>query len=369
MEEVLELLFKEVRTELVIRGSLANQLYNPDVNLEFTDVDIWVKSGEAFREIFDLLKVSFPTAREGQYLYENNKLERKKVEFTFKEKSYSMDFLIAAKLYQRTTESKFRNPILLPSKEDLLADIILANSIEPIRIDFKEKSEKRNKYYSLIDLLSCKVSKIDLYESLCYQLEVQNYFYSATVSMIDMIFEFYSSYIIWIRDSQVSKSENVFKLFSELSSIHLNNEKDKIVEFYDSSEAYGCLSNFHDTEVKIDGCVWRTAEHYYQAEKFLNEKIKRSVRNAPNAKEAAKLGRNEKDLIRSDWDFVKVVKMYNVVKSKIVQTSLVYVTLLSTGHKSIVENSPMDEFWGIGKSGKGENVLGRIYMSIRNEIF
>jgi len=42
--------------------------------------------------------------------------------------------------------------------------------------------------------------------------------------------------------------------------------------------------------------------------------------------------------------------------------------LLATNDQLIVENSPTDTFWGCGLDGTGENQLGKVLMSVRQEI-
>ena len=39
-----------------------------------------------------------------------------------------------------------------------------------------------------------------------------------------------------------------------------------------------------------------------------------------------------------------------------------------TCSKNIVENSPVDNFWGCGEDGKGENRMGKILMVVRDEL-
>ncbi|MFM5947390.1 MAG: NADAR family protein, partial [Dolichospermum sp.] len=42
--------------------------------------------------------------------------------------------------------------------------------------------------------------------------------------------------------------------------------------------------------------------------------------------------------------------------------------LLLTGDNILIEDSPIDYFWGCGADGTGENYLGKILMSVRGEI-
>jgi ribA/ribD-fused uncharacterized protein len=39
--------------------------------------------------------------------------------------------------------------------------------------------------------------------------------------------------------------------------------------------------------------------------------------------------------------------------------------LMSTGDTKIVEDSPFDYIWGIGRDGTGQNLLGQVLMSVR----
>jgi len=40
--------------------------------------------------------------------------------------------------------------------------------------------------------------------------------------------------------------------------------------------------------------------------------------------------------------------------------------LINTGIDYLMENSPWDSYWGIGKNRKGENNLGCLLMSVRD---
>lgn len=39
--------------------------------------------------------------------------------------------------------------------------------------------------------------------------------------------------------------------------------------------------------------------------------------------------------------------------------------LLATGEEVLVENSPIDYYWGYGKDGSGKNKLGQLLMEVR----
>jgi ribA/ribD-fused uncharacterized protein len=40
------------------------------------------------------------------------------------------------------------------------------------------------------------------------------------------------------------------------------------IKFYRVREPYGFMSNFSPHSIRLKGEVWKTSEHYYQAQKF-----------------------------------------------------------------------------------------------------
>lgn len=177
--------------------------------------------------------------------------------------------------------------------------------------------------------------------------------------------------------------------------------KSEIINFYDSIDnKYKVFSNFAKYPVTINGVEWPTNEHYFHAMKFegidevhteYGEKI---IRNASTPAKTKYLG-NQKNprytntflntsdrtllvdyieeykqkgvKIRPDWDTYRLEVMYRINKSKYDQYPELKELLLSTKNAIIQEASPTDSFWGIGNNGKGQNMLGRILMKIRDE--
>jgi ribA/ribD-fused uncharacterized protein len=83
---------------------------------------------------------------------------------------------------------------------------------------------------------------------------------------------------------------------------------------------------------------------------------------------AMRLERKHRDKRRKDWQEVKVEIMTEIIAAKVAQHDDVRECLLKTGNKEIIENSPWDSFWGIGKEGKGQNTSGKILMRVREEL-
>lgn len=129
---------------------------------------------------------------------------------------------------------------------------------------------------------------------------------------------------------------------------------------------YRFLSNFWPAKVFLDGFQYPTVEHAYQAAKTFDLKKREEIRNADKPGLAKRLGK--KVSIRKDWEKIKISIMYNLVKQKFFNNSILKESLLSTGDEELIEgNTWNDTFWGIC-NGVGQNNLGKILMKIRNEI-
>ncbi|KKL76505.1 hypothetical protein LCGC14_2044250, partial [marine sediment metagenome] len=72
--------------------------------------------------------------------------------------------------------------------------------------------------------------------------------------------------------------------------------------------------------------------------------------------------------LRRDWESIKEGVMYDAIKAKFTQHEDLREILLSTGDAKIIENSPIDKYWGCGKKGTGKNRLGVLLMRLRNEL-
>ena len=128
---------------------------------------------------------------------------------------------------------------------------------------------------------------------------------------------------------------------------------------------YEFLSNMYPSVLYVDGEVYPSAEHAFQAMKSLNrdDRIAISVsRSAKEAKEAGKLVS-----LRPDWEDVKVDFMYKILKAKFLNADLAQ-KLKDTGDEELIEgNTWKDTFWGVCE-GKGKNMLGQLLMKVREEI-
>ena len=129
------------------------------------------------------------------------------------------------------------------------------------------------------------------------------------------------------------------------------------------------LSNFFQANIELDGKVWPTVEHYFQAMKFpKNIALQEEIRKAKTTGKARTLGRKEEGA-REDWESYRMVVMERALREKFSDRHPeLKAKLLSTGKAVLREVSPVDNFWGVGKSRKGKNNLGILLMKIREEL-
>ncbi len=133
---------------------------------------------------------------------------------------------------------------------------------------------------------------------------------------------------------------------------------------YGFKDQYRFLSNFYLSPMTINGIIFQTVEHYYQAMKSTSydDYLLISKTNSPG--HAKKLGK--KIDIRSDWDNIKhsIMKYAVYEKFKIPEFQI---KLIKTEDKQLIEaNYWGDEYWGVNiKTGVGENNLGKLLMDVR----
>lgn len=141
------------------------------------------------------------------------------------------------------------------------------------------------------------------------------------------------------------------------------------IEFYMAAEEHGWLSNFSLHPFDLHDRTWRTAEHFYQAQKFatMNRRLFLEIINARTPEEAEYIGKHSKASdIPNDWlSHARLPAMTVAVTSKFLAHADLRDRLLRTGDRPLIETSPGDPFWGIGSARDGQNNLGRLLMTCR----
>lgn len=128
---------------------------------------------------------------------------------------------------------------------------------------------------------------------------------------------------------------------------------------------YFFLSNFYEAPITYNGLTFKNGEAAFQAQKCVSDE-ERAEFTTMNPSAAKKHGRSVQ--LRKDWEAVKIHEMYGIVRAKFDQNPDLKEKLLATGDAYLEEgNTWGDRIWGM-VNGIGANNLGRLLMSVRNEL-
>jgi ribA/ribD-fused uncharacterized protein len=165
---------------------------------------------------------------------------------------------------------------------------------------------------------------------------------------------------------------------------HRKLDNDEQVFFYE--QEFYVLSNFSAFQLHWRGFNFSTSEHAYHWTRFnaldevggwdgvpgwrleLADKLACLVSAAPSAHEAFTIAQGGKGFQNPAWDDLKVGVMREVLRAKVHQHEYVQRKLLETGRRDLIEDSWRDDFWGWGEDRDGKNMLGRLWMEIRDEL-
>ena len=174
------------------------------------------------------------------------------------------------------------------------------------------------------------------------------------------------------------------------------------IRFYEKNNEYYEFSNFFDSSFELNNVKYRNVEQYFQAQKFNDLEDEDSIEyfnliiEADSPQKVKSLGsqkvfyrgnnwcinKNKPELgllndiitkfknkvsIVDDWDDIKDKIMYKGLKKKFKNEDLKQL-LLDTDDKILIEDSPRDYYWGIGKDDTGENKLGELLMKLRKRL-
>lgn len=140
-----------------------------------------------------------------------------------------------------------------------------------------------------------------------------------------------------------------------------------IMEFRDR---YRFLSNFYPSPIEVDGTVYPTVEHAFQAYKSDDPKVRQMISKLPLPSDAKKTGRLIK--MRPDWDSIKDAHMLRLLAAKFSEPSMKK-KLLDTENEELIEgNYWHDNYWGSCNcercQSKGKNILGKLLMDLRKSL-
>ncbi len=135
---------------------------------------------------------------------------------------------------------------------------------------------------------------------------------------------------------------------------------------------YRFLSNFYPC-IMIDSqfpkIVYPTSEHYYQASKSDDPKIRLGIANIGSPAMAKRMGAT---ILPSNWNTKKLEVMLRILRKKFEMGELETKLLRTFPRVLCEENFWHDNFWGICNCSScattvGKNTLGEFLMEVRHE--
>ena len=118
----------------------------------------------------------------------------------------------------------------------------------------------------------------------------------------------------------------------------------------------------------LDDVQWKTAEHYYQANKYKTMPYAVTIALAEDGEQAYQWGNRWYKRKVKGWKQQRQLYMTRALFRKVKEYPEIADALLATGDAMLVETSQYDYFWGLGRDQRGENRLGRVWMDIRKKL-
>jgi len=122
------------------------------------------------------------------------------------------------------------------------------------------------------------------------------------------------------------------------------------------------LRNDYRINIVLGGITFPTLEHAYQASKTNDREIRQQIAETESVREARKIVRSLKK--RDNFNGEEIMKL--LIRQKFEAISLSEM-LVKTGGLPIVMEG-YDEFWGTGRSGEGQNMMGELLQDLRSDL-
>lgn len=147
-------------------------------------------------------------------------------------------------------------------------------------------------------------------------------------------------------------------------------------------EENGFLSNWYTSPFTVEDINYSCVEQYIMRGKavlFEDDEIEREIMSTNNPRKHKTLGKMVEGFDNDMWDKHKEDVLYKALYAKFSQNNNLKQQLLDTKDTIIAEASPYDNVYGIGmastssmardpKKWKGENLLGKTLMKVREEL-
>ena len=132
--------------------------------------------------------------------------------------------------------------------------------------------------------------------------------------------------------------------------------------------SHSTFSNFHGAPLRIWGMTFPTNEHAYQYRKAMDmgqHATAERIRQAPSPRQAQLIA--DEVSTNDRWMGIKQSVMYELLQVKLQQCPTFRHDLASSGKAHLIEDTG-HEYWGRGPAGNGLNVLGRLLMTLRQNL-
>jgi len=169
----------------------------------------------------------------------------------------------------------------------------------------------------------------------------------------------------------------------EEKNIDPGSSKSSMIGFFHENEEYGCFSNWYPAEFDYAGMHFANSEQfmmYHKVLMFHKYELAEQIMGTGDPAKCKKIaGQKFSEFDPELWEKTCVAIVKRGVKAKFTQNEDILKILLSTGNSLLAECSPFDKKWGIGidindpdrfviARWKGKNLLGRILMTVREEL-
>ncbi len=155
-----------------------------------------------------------------------------------------------------------------------------------------------------------------------------------------------------------------------------------MVGFFHENEENGCFSNWYPAEFDYVRHFANSEQFmmYHKVMMFHKYDLAEQIMQTSDPSECKKIAGQKFPEFNSEiWEKTCYTIVKRGVKAKFAQNENILKTLLKTGNELIAECSPYDKKWGIGididdpdrlivSNWKGQNLLGRILMEVREEL-
>ena len=123
------------------------------------------------------------------------------------------------------------------------------------------------------------------------------------------------------------------------------------------------FDNFEYTPFRMDGKMWISAEQAYQASKFEDESYREKIRNTTQSTLIYEMGQSREHAMKPDFSRKK--SMNRIIAYKLYRNRHILEKLMKTTGTITFPES--DKYWGTNDGQGGKNVLGQIYMELRDK--